>query len=340
MSACEIPTRYPTIAMLKAFTAAARLGSFNRAGATLNVTQGAVSYQVRMLEQQLRVQLFQRLPSGLVLTTRGKGLACALVHVFDALDGALEGLRPSSRRTKAFSLTIPSSLALKWFIPRFTEFTHLNNGIEAKISIDDNPTDFLNGDFDVGIRYGNGEWPGLDATPILREEIFPVCSPAFLKTQKIGSLDDLACCKLLYRNGQNTFADGPDWEVWFRRAGRPLPLATTHGMSPYSTSCSHALLGLQSAIDARGVGLTRTLLCADDIAQGRLVRPVNTSIRADFSFYLVRPAGRPIGAEISAFSAWLSSAARATSDFFSSNACLAAHNRDWQPRQEQLRVAT
>lgn len=302
--------RLPSITRLQAFEAAARLGGFTQAARALNMTQGSVGYQVRMLERQLGVELFLRSPRGLVLTSDGTRLAQSLVQAFLGLQDALDEVMPQ-HEVNTLTVTVFTSFAVKWLIPRVAEFEAQNSAVELCLVGEDHFVDFRTQDRDVGVRYGRGHWPGARATRLRDEVAFPVCSPALLKRHRLRTVDDLGKLPLLSEEGRNLFEDGPDWEAWFQRAGTVPP---NRGRAHFRLRSTGACMALQGAIEGQGIALARGLLVADDLASGKLVRPLDLSFRTDFGYFLVQPAGKPATRKAEIFQAWLAAAMGQTFD--------------------------
>src|SRR3989454_5682728 len=166
-----MPRRLPPLNALKAFEAAARHGSFTRAAEELCVTQGAVSHQVKALEAELGVKLFNRERQGLLITGAGKEY---LAVVRDALDRIAVGTDRLMQRQSAGVLTVSTSpdFAAKWLVHRLARFSEAHPGIDLRISATMHHVDFAREDVDVAVRHGDGQWPGLDATRLCSERLF------------------------------------------------------------------------------------------------------------------------------------------------------------------------
>ena len=294
----------PSLSMLRAFEAAARTNSFTQAASGLHMSQGAVSYQVRMLEAQLGVKLFRRAPRKLVLTSDGEKLANSLVKAFGALQTALDDVRPHVVKN-TLSVAVPTSFATRWLVSRIQNFHQLNAEIRLRILGEDSPADHEAMDQDIGIRYGDGNWAGIEAKLLHRDLVIPVCSPRFLAEHDIRSIDELQDLPLLNAEGENLFEDGPDCEVWFRRVARNLRRTSADGIRGCEILYEHAGLVLQAAVEGQGIALASGLLAADDLRSGRLVRPLNVGVQADFAYYLVRSSTKPGTRYLRLFLTWI-----------------------------------
>ncbi|HXZ00745.1 MAG TPA: transcriptional regulator GcvA [Stellaceae bacterium] len=288
-------TGLPSLNGLRAFEAAARHLSFTRAAAELNVTQTAISHQIRRLEEQLGVRLFLRQSRALLLTREAQEYLPSVRAAFEDLRLATERLR---RPEKAQALTVSTmaSLAAKWLLPRLAGFQEAHPGIEVRISTSSHLVDFRREEVDVAIRYGRGRWPGLSARWLMAEDIFPVCSPALLAGGKpLRRPQDLAHHTLIHASSSRE-----DWQLWLTAAGLPTALAARPGLN-----FDLSLMALQAAIDGLGVALGRTPFVEADIAAGRLVVPFDVKLPAEAGFYVVAPQETAETPKIALFRDWL-----------------------------------
>ena len=171
-----MPRRLPPLNALKAFEAAARHESFTRAAEELYVTQGAVSHQVKALETELGLKLFNRERQRLVITEAGRDY---LAIVRDAFDRIADGTERLLQRQRGGALTVSTSpnFAAKWLVHRLGRFAEVHPEIDLRVSASANHVDFAREDIDLAIRHGDGNAPGLNVTRLCAEELFPVCSP-------------------------------------------------------------------------------------------------------------------------------------------------------------------
>src|SRR5450759_5957776 len=193
--------RLPSLNGLRAFEAAARHLSFTHAAAELNVTQTAISHQIRRLEEELGLRLFIRQNRALALTPQARDYLPGVRAAFNDLKLATDRLL---RRDDDQVLTVSTlaSLAAKWLLPRLSAFQETHPGIDVRITTSTSLVDFKRGDVDAGIRYGRGHWPGLRADWLMADELFPVCSPALLAGDKpLRCPPDLARQTLLHSRG-------------------------------------------------------------------------------------------------------------------------------------------
>ena len=284
--------RLPTLNALRAFEAAGRHLSFTRAAEELHVTQAAVSHQIKSLEEQLGIRMFRRGPRGLLLTDAGQAYLPEVREAFQRLTTATERLLEDDARG-AITVSVLPSFAARWLVPRLTRFREEHSDIEVRVAADDRLADFDRDDVDVAIRYGRGDYPGLHADRFLTEELYPVCSPALLERLPLDRPEQLRDHTLLHDDMRM------DWSMWLLAAG-------VEGVEPRrGPSFTDSSMVLQAAVDGQGVALGRSALALDDIAAGRLVRPFEFSLPADYAYYIVCPertAGRP---SIKTFREWL-----------------------------------
>ena len=292
-------SRLPSLNGLRAFEAAARHLSFTRAASELNVTQTAISHQIRRLEQELGIRLFMRQNRALALTPEARDYLPGVRAAFNDLRLATDRLR---RKDDGHVLTVSTlaSLAAKWLLPRLANFKEAHPGIDVRITTTTAMVDFRSGDVDAAIRYGRGHWPGVRADWLMADELFPVCSPALLKADKpLRSPADLAHHALLHTSG----GYDDDWRLWLTAAGLPADISKQPGLS-----FDLILLTVQAAIDGSGVAMGRTSYVEADIAKGRLVVPFKIALPADAGFYLVSPEAKADPPKLAAFRQWLKAA--------------------------------
>jgi LysR family glycine cleavage system transcriptional activator len=292
--------RLPSLNGLRAFEAAARHLSFTQAAAELNVTQTAISHQIRRLELELGAALFVRRNRTLALTPLGAEYLPAIRAAFQDLRLATERLRGRSP-DNVLTISTLASFAAKWLLQRLSEFQALHPTIDVRITTSTELVDFRRDNVDAAIRYGRGRWPGLEATWLMADELFPVCSPALQAgPHPLRGPEDLAHHTLLHTTG---FSD--DWRLWLTAAGLSPEFATRPGLA-----FDLSLMAVQAAIDGMGVAIARTSYVKDDIDKGRLVIPFELALPADAGFYLVAPPATARSIKLAAFADWVVAAAR------------------------------
>lgn len=290
--------RIPSLNALRVFEAAARHGGFAAAAEELNVTPAAVSHQVKSLEAQLDVTLFVRHPRGLELTGAGRQLLPQLSRGLDHLARAIGSLVDAEIAGRLAVNAVPSFATL-WLVPRLLGFIRAYPEIDLRITNQSKPPDLLKGEADIRLVYGTGNYPGLKTRLLMREEVFPVCSPTLLNQFPLRRFADLRNHTLLH--DINTGSDEPTmtWRRWLRDAGE------TRIDPERGVQFGDSILLTEAAVRGQGVALGRTALVTDYLASGRLVRPLKESRPADYAYWMVTT---PAGAEqprIRAFLDWL-----------------------------------
>lgn len=286
--------RLPSLNGLRAFEAAARHLSFTLAASELNVTQTAISHQIRRLEEELGIRLFIRQNRALALTPEARDYLPGVRAAFNDLRLATDRLL---RRDddKVLTVSTIASLAAKWLLPRLTDFQEAHPGIDVRITTSTSLVDFQRDNVDAAIRYGRGQWAGLRADWLMADELFPVCSPSLLRSDEpLRTPGDLKDHVLLHTNS------GDDWRLWLTAAGLPTDISRQPGLTFDMT-----FVTIQAAIDGMGVAMGRTSYVRDDIAKGRLVVPFKIALPADAGFYLVSPEGRREAPKLAAFRQWM-----------------------------------
>jgi LysR family glycine cleavage system transcriptional activator len=292
-------TRLPPLSALRAFEAAARLESFSRAADELSVTPAAVSHQIAALEADLGVSLFRRRNRAVELTPSARVLLPGLTEAFAGIQTSVRRLR-AHNDTGTLTVTASPSFAGKWLVQRLHRFQEAWPEIDVRISATDAMVDLARGDFDIAIRYGTGRYPGLDVELLLRNEVFPVCSPELLRDgPAIDKPEDLLRHALIHDQAGDRDPLAPTWSMWLKAAGvREPPHAP--GLS---VSTNH--LALEGAIGGHGVSLANSTIAASDIAAGRLVRLFSLSLPDLFAFYIVTVPGALERPKVRAFHDWL-----------------------------------
>ena len=285
--------RLPPLNALRSFEAAGRHLSFTKAAHELNVTQAAVSHQIKTLEEALGVKLFRRLNRALLLTEPGQSYLPAVRDALDMLATATERL---TRQDETGILTVSAlpSLASIWLVPRINRFLETNPDIQVRIDASEHVVDFESGDVDVALRYGRGEYPGLHTERLMTEDIFPVCAPTLPTPDRpLDRPEDLKHHTLLHDDLRL------DWRMW-------LMAAAVEGVDPTRGLTFNASdIVIRAAIEGQGVALGRSALAADALADGRLIKPFDVILPADFAYYFVcaeRDIDRP---KVRKFRDWL-----------------------------------
>ena len=292
--------RLPALNNLKAFEAAARHESFTRAAEELCVTQGAVSQQVKALEEGLGIKLFNRERQRLIITEAGRDY---LMVVRDALDRIAIGTERLLQRQNAGVLTVSTSpdFAAKWLVHRLGHFAEAHSGIDLRVSATLHHVDFAREEVDLAVRHGEGNWLGLDAVQLSAEQLFAVCSPKLLTgRQRLSKPADILKFPLIHLDSL------ADWTRWLRAVDVD-DAGAAHG-----TVLNRASMVIDAAINGQGVALARTTLAAWDLINGRLVRPFPASIPLSKTYWIICPKATSNVPKIVTFRSWL--LAEATED--------------------------
>ena len=282
----------PSLAALRAFETAARTMSFTGAAQELNQTQGAISHQVNTLEARLGVKLFERQARGLKLTEAG-GRYLPLVR------DSLERLRTAEdlvrlERPSVLTVTVSPNFASKWLVPRLGGFSVTHPNLDLRISASLQHVDFSREDIDLAVRHGTGDWPELHVTRLCAEELFPACSPTLLRNgPPIQSPADLAGHVLVHDRSRR------HWRDWLAAFGIDCP-DTERGPVFDQTA-----LAIDAAAAGQGIALARTALASLDLIAGRLVRPLEEAIPAEFAYWIVCRKSAADAPKINQFRSWL-----------------------------------
>jgi LysR family transcriptional regulator, glycine cleavage system transcriptional activator len=284
--------RLPPLNALRVFEAAARHLSFTRAAAELNVTQAAVSHQIRILEERLGRKLFRRVGRNLFLTDAAQAYLAEIRAAFDRIAEATRQLEAEDRGG-VLNLTVLPSFAASWLVPRLGRFRARHPEIDVRLSSDGEVVDFARSDYDLGIRTGRGSWPGLRADLVLTETLTVVCSPKLLAATPLRSPRDLARATLLHDEPRER------WMLWFRSLG-------IEDVDPWrGPGFSHSNMVIQAAVEGQGVAVVGATLAAHELAAGRLVRLFPETLPADYSYWLVSPEASADRPKIAAFREWI-----------------------------------
>ena len=289
----------PPLNALRAFEAAARHLSFTKAAEELNVTQAAISHQVKALEETLGIQLFRRLNRRLMLTDAGQGYLPPLREALDGIAAATRRLRAHDQ-AGPLRVSVLNSFAAKWLLARLPRFRDRHPEIDVVVTSTDKLTDFGQEEFDMGIRYGMGRYPDTLRTDLLmRDSVYPVCSPSLLEgPHPLRVPEDLRHHTLLHDTVSGT-DDSPDWRFWLKRVG-------VDGVDPdRGPGYSDTGMVLAAAIAGQGVALGRSSLSDDDVAAGRLIKPFGPTLPTRFAYYLASPEAIADRPKIRRFRDWL-----------------------------------
>jgi len=292
----------PPLPQLRSFEAAARLLSFKKAAESLNVTPSAVSHAVQSLEEYLGVKLFHRVASGkrrdkaLILSDAGQMLLPSLMRSFDAIEEAVISVMAQGAADMLTVATAPI-FAKSWLMPRLHRFVSAHPDVNIRVNSTLNPSDSLYGEFDIGLMYGRGVWPGLTSDMLFPETMVPVCSPALIQYgQALDKPEDLLHHTLIHSEARLV-----TWAMW-------LENARVRGLHPAKgLHFNRATLAIDAAINGLGVALEGKTAVQDELDRGRLIIPFEAPDLPDQKdgYYLCYPEGRGEVPKVAIFKKWV-----------------------------------
>lgn len=300
--------RLPPLNSLRSFEATARHLSFSKAADELNVTPGAVSQQVKALEDYLSLKLFKRKNRMILLTDEAQVCLPYLTEGLDRLAEGIDHIR-SHNADKPLAVTVSPTFASRWLLPRLNNFHQCYPDIDVRIDATNDLADLVNDDIDIGIRFGTGDYSGLEADYLFSQEVFPVCSPELLaKGPKLEKPQDLKHYTLLHGDYYSLNDSPVDWDMWFATVGIDC-VDTSHGLH----FTQHDLV-IEAAIQGQGVALAGSISVGDDLKKGRLMQLFESRIPLEFSYYFVCSKTKLAQDRIQAFRQWLLDEAKKVND--------------------------
>lgn len=266
--------KLPPLAPLRGFEAAARLGSFTAAAKELKLTQTAISHQVRSLEAHLGQQLFDRSGQQLKLSDGGIRLQQMCSDYFDQLDTLCHELRGGSLENRALRIALAPAFASRWLTPRLGDFWQ-QHAIQLDLIPSAERQDYQRDNIDLGIRCGDGNWPGLNSEWLMPVREAPLCSAQLLQQTPLQQAADLQHHTLLHEHNHDA------WSEWLSQRG------LQHIDSKRGIVCQDSIMLYELILAGQGVGLGSALLVAQEITQGSLVAPFSTEQDGKTGYYLV-----------------------------------------------------
>jgi LysR family glycine cleavage system transcriptional activator len=283
----------PPFAPLKAFFAAAETGRFRLAADMLGLTESAVSHQVRRLESHLGAALFERHGRTLRLSTAGARYHQAIRPAFLAIRAATDEFSAAPQRR--VTLTLPSSIAAFWLMPRLPRWQELHPEIDLQIVATNRLVDLAREQLDLGLRYGGGVWRGYDVRSLMSEQYFPVVAAEFLARHKGEDPAGLLATSRIIVNDLHP----EEWSEW----------CAAHGLAPLklhnTISLSSAEMAVPAILNGVGIGMGRRPIINPLLESGRLVPLFGTQVREKAAYYLVWPEGRQPSRPVKAVIDWL-----------------------------------
>lgn len=277
---------------LRALEAAVRLRSYSKAARELNVTHGAVSHQIRRLQQELGVSLFQRRGNGMEPLPEAAKLAVSVTAALALLRRAVEEAGGAGTLAPLV-LCVEQGLARKWLTSHLGRMCEIVGLRDLDIRLENRLADFVGDGVDAAIRFGDGNWPGFDVSPLTKVSLFPVCGPQLLEQYAVRQLSDLYSSPLL-RHTHPLWS----WPSWFRSLGLAPP-------SDRGVMFDDSSLMLDAAAQGLGVALARSNLVQSDLAAGRLVRPLPDEVECASGYFLVWKSSSPKLSQVLQLRDWL-----------------------------------
>jgi len=289
--------RLPPLSAVRVFEAAARHQNFTQAAGELAMTQAAVSYQIRVLEDRLGVPLFSRIKGRVALTDAGRRIAPLVASAFETLEDAFSGLVVEDQ--SVLSISTATSFATAWLARRLGGFQVRHPDLAVRLSADNRLVDFSTGEFHVAIRIGRGDWPGLRCHFLFRLNFSPICSPEFAAQHQLERPEQLLDVPRL-----SPYDDWwTDWLADMGVAARERPPARTLVLDSQVMEANAAFAGT-------GIAMMTPMFWRTELAAGRLVQPFPYIHVTDRSLWLAYPEGRRNQPKIAAFRDWLLGEAR------------------------------
>jgi LysR family glycine cleavage system transcriptional activator len=283
----------PPLPAIRVFEAAARHENFTAAAVELGLTQAAVSYQIRLLEERLGTALFRRERKRVKLTEAGRRAAGEVSRAFDVLDGAFAQLRTESEAMLTVSTS--TTFANTWFAWRLGAFQMANPAMAVRLVATDALADFAADEVDVAVRSGHGDWPGLAAERLIDIDFTPMCSPRFLAAHG-GALEPADLLKLPVISQHDIW-----WNIWLREAG---VVVTADTLRPGIRLDSQTGEGA-AAMAGQGLAMLTPFFWRNDIAEGRLIRPFAQVSSVGQAYWSVCATHRRHLPKIKRFREWL-----------------------------------
>ena len=286
--------RLPSLNALRAFAVAATHLNLAEAAKELFVTPSALSHQIRNLEQHLGVSLFHRTRRGLRLTDAGETILPGIREAFDLIGDSLSRLH-APKASNILHVSMLSTFAMRWFIPRLFRFQQRHPDIEVRISTSIELADLERGDIDCAIRSGRGHWLGIKADRLFAEHFTPVCSPSLLGSETpLNKPADLKDHTLLHAKLRPD-----DWRIWLIAAG--LPNLESRQIQMFETRN----FAIAAAIRGLGVAIIDPALITEELKDSRLIQPFPQTLPTESAYYFVYPDRKQEKPALALFRQWL-----------------------------------
>ena len=290
--------KLPPLNAVKAFEASARFGGFVPAAQELGVTPGAVSQQIKNLEDFFATQLFIRRNNRLQLTDAGLALYNESADIMDRLWEMTHRMLQGEVRSRLVISILPSP-GVHWLNRRLPEFLRLEPEIRCEMRVENDPVDFAKHHIDARICYGDHLYPELETTVLVRDRVTPLCTPQFLAERRMtpDTLDD---ADLIHTIWSGSYASNPSWHDWFVAAGSPR-----HPRLELGHKVDMPSLAIDLAVSGAGIALGQLLLAGDELAEGRLVAPFERTLSLGYPYCVVTPPAKAGKKSVASFVDWL-----------------------------------
>jgi LysR family transcriptional regulator, glycine cleavage system transcriptional activator len=291
--------RLPPLSAVRVFESAARHQNFTAAAVELGMTQAAVSYQIRLLEERLGLPLFARVKGRVSLTEAGRRIAPLLTSAFDTLEDAFSGLVADDQ--SVLSISTAQTFATMWLAPRLGAFQVRHPNLAVRLSTDNRLVDFSTGEFHAAIRMGRGDWSGLKCHFLFRTHVTPICTAEFHASHRLERPEQLLEVPRLSPTD-------PWWHDWLLEVG----VALRDGDAPPGLVLDNQVMEANAAFAGAGIAMMTPMFWRPELESGRLVQPFPHLHVSDRSHWLVYPENRRTQPKIVAFRDWLLAGMRET----------------------------
>lgn len=283
----------PPLSAVRVFEAAARLENFTAAAQELGMTQAAVSYQVKLLEERLSLSLFQRAGRKVMLTEKGRDIAPIVIRAFDQMRQGFAAL--TQDHSSVLTISCTNSFAHLWLAPRIGTFQMKHPGLAVRIQANDAVVDLARDGVDVAIRGGRGAWPGLEAKLLTHARLVPMCSPSWL--ERHGPIADAAALLSLPRLSPQDLW----WHDWLMAMG----VEDASGDGPPAIALDSQVMEGRAAMAGQGVAILTHHFWRAEVEAGLLVEAVPSYVRDKASYWIVYPPHARNAPKIKAFRDWI-----------------------------------
>ncbi|AMK22860.1 MULTISPECIES: transcriptional regulator GcvA [unclassified Sphingobium] len=287
-------SQLPPLSAVRVFEAAARLENFTAAAQELGMTQAAVSYQVKLLEERLGIGLFQRAGRKVALTDKGREIAPIITRAFDQMRQGFAALTQDHSTVLTISCSI--SFAHLWLAPRIGTFQMRQPGLAVRIDATNQVVDFARDGVDVAVRGGEGKWPGVEAKLLTHNRLAPLCSPGWLA--KNGPIADPRALHAMPRLSP----DDMWWHEWFAGVG----VEADGKVLPPGIALDSQVMEGRAAMAGQGVAIVNLFLWKAEVEAGLLVEAVPSYVKERASYWVVYPPHARNMPKVKAFRDWIS----------------------------------